>query len=294
MKIAGVLNVLKPAGMSSHDIVYFVRRQLGIKKVGHTGTLDPYATGVLPICIGKATKVSQFLLNERKAYRAELNLGYSTDTQDAYGEILKHSEYIPNEEEIREAVLSFVGEIDQVPPMYSALKVNGKKLYELAREGKEIERKSRKITIHDIDIVKIEGQKVMFDVLCSKGTYIRTLCVDIAEKLNCSGHMSFLIRTQTGDFYLKDALTLEEIENMEKEELPMRSIDDMLNEYPKLIVDDEYYSLIMNGGKLSMTKTVKVGVSYRIYCKDEFLGLGSVHNKEKQYFLKMDKLLVGE
>lgn len=294
MNIAGILNVLKPAGMSSHDIVYFVRRQLGIKKVGHTGTLDPYATGVLPICIGKATKVSQFLLNEKKAYRAELDLTCSTDTQDAYGEVIEKSTHIPSAEEIRAVILSFVGEIDQIPPMYSALKVNGKKLYELAREGKVIERKSRKITIYDIDIISIKESKVIFDVLCSKGTYIRTLCLDIAEKLNCHGHMSFLIRTQTGDFMLEDSLTLEEIEEMEKADLPIRSIDSMLHEYPKLVIDDEYYGLIMNGGKLSMTKAIKVGVSYRIYCKDKFLGLGSVHNKEQQYFLKMDKLLVGE
>lgn len=290
----GIINVLKPAGMSSHNIVAFIRKQLNMKKVGHTGTLDPYAAGVLPICVGKATKVSEYLLNDRKAYRAELDLSFSTDTQDAYGKIIDRSTNCPSSTEIREIIKSFVGEIEQVPPMYSALKVNGKKLYDLAREGKTIERKARKITIYKIDIISIKENKVMMDVECSKGTYIRTLCFDIAEKLKCHGHMSFLLRTKTGKFDISTALTLEEIDALNCNEIPFMKIEDLLDNYPKLVVNNKYFEPLNNGCKVRMTDALATNISYKIYCNDLFLGIGSFHFKEDTYYLKMDKMLVGE
>jgi len=290
----GILNVLKPAGMSSHNIVAFVRRRLNIKKVGHTGTLDPYAAGVLPICIGKATKVSNYLLNDRKAYRAELDLSFSTDTQDAYGEIINRTTEFPDEVQIEEAIKSFIGNIQQVPPMYSALKVNGKKLYDLAREGITIERKARDIVIYNIDIISIKNNKIMMDVECSKGTYIRTLCFDIANKLGCHGHMSFLLRTKTGKFEISTALTLEEIESLEIKNIPLMKIEDLLDTYPKLVINDSYYSQLTNGVKIPMSNVLESEIEYKIYCDNKFLGIGSVHEKAKQYYLKMDKMLVGE
>ena len=198
--IHGIINVYKEKGYTSHDVVARLRKILGQKKIGHTGTLDPDAEGVLPVCLGKATKVCDLLADQDKTYQAILLLGQSTDTQDVSGEVLKNAEVTSSIKEVYEAVQAFQGEYAQVPPMYSALKVNGKKLYELAREGKTVERKARQVHIHEIKIHEIVLPRVSMTVSCSKGTYIRTLCHDIGEKLGCGGCMEQLLRTQVGPF----------------------------------------------------------------------------------------------
>ncbi len=210
----GILNILKPPGMTSFDIVARVRGLLKMKKAGHTGTLDPMAVGVLPICLGSATKAIEYMMEKDKLYRAELTLGITTDTQDAYGEIMETKEALYGNEEIEAAVKSFMGKSQQLPPMYSAIKINGRKLYEMARDGLTVERSPRPVEIYSIDVIDIKREdkpKILFDVHCSKGTYIRTLCADIGEKLGCGGHMSFLLRKRAGVFDLAAAVTLEEL-----------------------------------------------------------------------------------
>ena len=199
--INGIVNIYKEKGYTSHDVVAVLRKVVGQKKIGHTGTLDPDATGVLPVCLGRATKVCELLTDHDKTYEALLLLGKTTDTQDISGEVLEERD--PGdltEEEVRSCIESFIGEYDQIPPMYSALKVNGKKLYELAREGKTVERKSRKVQIHGIRILEMNLPHVRMEVDCSKGTYIRTLCHDIGEKLQVGGCMEELERTKVGRF----------------------------------------------------------------------------------------------
>ena len=195
--VNGILNVYKEKGYTSHDVVAKLRGIVGQKKIGHTGTLDPDAEGVLPVCLGRATKVCDMLTEKDKTYEAVLLLGKETDTQDISGTVLRVGETEGlTQEQVKDCVMSFVGEYDQIPPMYSALKVNGKKLYELAREGKTIERKSRKVEIKEIRILEMALPRVRMEVSCSKGTYIRTLCHDIGEKLGCFGCMESLLRTK--------------------------------------------------------------------------------------------------
>lgn len=208
----GILNVLKPPGMTSHDVVSFIRRTYGLKRVGHAGTLDPAAAGVLPVFLGQATRLIEYQTEADKSYRAELTFGYTTDTGDDTGKIIEEKPVsMPNEQTIRECLASFIGTIEQMPPMYSAIKVEGKKLYELARAGITIERQPRSVTIHAISLVSVGSQSILFDVTCSKGTYVRTLCLDIGQKLNIPAVMSFLVRTRVGEFHLSSAYSLEEI-----------------------------------------------------------------------------------
>lgn len=207
----GILLVNKPAGMTSHDVVNRVRKLCHTKKVGHCGTLDPDATGVLVLCIGKATKALQFLMSENKEYVATLSLGQATDTYDSSGKVIKEKEF-QGIEHLDEVVQSFIGQQLQMPPIYSAIKVKGKKLYEYARENKEVQIEPRPITIHQIEILKQYDHFIEMKVSCSKGTYIRSLCVDIAEKLGYPGHMSHLIRTKSGQFCLENCYSLEDIE----------------------------------------------------------------------------------
>ena len=215
--VNGILNVYKEKGYTSHDVVAKLRGIVGQKKIGHTGTLDPDAEGVLPVCLGRATKVCDMLTEKNKTYEAVLLLGKETDTQDISGTVLRVGETEGlTQEQVKDCVMSFVGEYDQIPPMYSALKVNGKKLYELAREGKTIERKSRKVEIKEIRILEMALPRVRMEVSCSKGTYIRTLCHDIGEKLGCFGCMESLLRTKVSRFELKSSLKLSEIQKKER------------------------------------------------------------------------------
>lgn len=213
----GILNVYKEPGFTSHDVVAKLRGICKQKKIGHTGTLDPEASGVLPVCLGSATKLCDLLTEKDKEYRAVMLLGCETDTQDTTGTVLSEHEVTASEEEVRDAVLSFAGPYDQIPPMYSALKVNGQKLCDLARAGKVVERKSRRITIHSIEIEEICLPRVTMKVFCSRGTYIRTLCHDIGQKLGCGGAMEKLIRTRSGRFGLEEAYKLSEIQKLSDE-----------------------------------------------------------------------------
>lgn len=247
----GVLNIYKEKGYTSHDVVAKLRRIVGQKKIGHTGTLDPDAVGVLPVCLGKATKVCDMLTDKDKTYEAVLLLGKVTDTQDSSGRILAESD-IQNleEQEVQKAVCSFAGEYDQIPPMYSALKVNGKKLYELARNGQEVERKPRRVIIHKIRILKMELPRVHMEVTCSKGTYIRTLCHDIGQSLGCGGIMESLVRTRVERFAIEDSIRLEEAEElMEAGKLTERMIpvDRMFEGYVKLYLKTEAAKAVRNG-----------------------------------------------
>ncbi|MBR5650540.1 tRNA pseudouridine(55) synthase TruB [Pseudobutyrivibrio sp.] len=213
---SGIINVYKEAGFTSFDVVAKLRGILKIKKIGHTGTLDPDATGVLPVCVGKATKLCDMLTDKDKVYECVMLLGTETDTYDMSGRILSRKSVTATESQVTEAINSFVGDIMQVPPMYSALKVNGKKLYELAREGKEVERKARPVTIFSIDILEMNLPEVAIRIHCSKGTYIRSLCHDIGEKLGCGCAMKSLVRTRVSQFDISDAKTLDEIERIVK------------------------------------------------------------------------------
>ena len=252
----GIINVYKEKGFTSHDVVARLRGILHQKKIGHTGTLDPEAVGVLPVCLGKATKVCDLLTNKDKTYRAVCRLGVSTDTQDMTGEILKKGDYSGvTQERLTEVLEGFVGDQLQVPPMYSALKVNGKKLYELAREGKTVERKPRTIRIHSINLIEYRQMEGLFtmDVTCSKGTYVRTLCHDIGEKLGCFGAMESLQRTRVGVFTLENALTLEQIEVLMKQnelEQQILPVDALFPEYPAFQIRDEFAAKLSNGNPL--------------------------------------------
>lgn len=281
--VHGILNVYKEKGYTSHDVVAKLRGIVGQKKIGHTGTLDPDATGVLPVCLGKATKVCDLLTDKDKTYRAILRLGITTDTQDVSGQVIKERD--PRglkEEEVRQAILSFVGAYEQVPPMYSALKVNGKKLYELAREGKTVERKSRPVHIHEIQIQEMNLPRVEFTVTCSKGTYIRTLCHDVGEKLGVGGCMEELERIAVGRFHLRDALTLKEIQEMKEEgtlEEVLRPVDSVFLQYPKMQVKASCESLAFNGNPLpkkgvEVFEGAKEDQIFRLYTESgEFLAL---------------------
>lgn len=277
--IHGIINVYKEKGYTSHDVVAKLRGIVGQKKIGHTGTLDPDAVGVLPVCLGRATKVCDLLTEKDKTYEAVLLLGVETDTQDTSGEVLRREETTTiSEEQVRQAILSFVGEYDQIPPMYSALKVNGKKLYELAREGKTVERKARRVQIHNIRILEINLPRVRMEVECSKGTYIRTLCNDIGEMLGCGGCMEALTRTKVSCFELQESLTLEEIARKKTEgslDEILIPIDAMFPQYPKIIVKKKWEKLAYNGNMLyaksihrnldETEKTIQDGVQVRLY-----------------------------
>ncbi|QXM06101.1 tRNA pseudouridine(55) synthase TruB [Crassaminicella indica] len=287
----GIINILKPPNMTSHDVVYAVRKILKTKKVGHTGTLDPMAAGVLPICVGSATKISTYLLNDKKKYRCEMVLGHNTDTQDRWGKIINTRPVKVNKKDIMDAFDAFKGEVYQIPPMYSALKHKGKKLYELAREGKEIHREPRKIFIYELDIIHMDGNVILFDVLCSKGTYVRTLCEDIGNYLNCGAYMSFLLRTKSGKFKLNDSITLETLVNLPIEEICsnyMFSMDYPLKDMSRVNIKKQSEKYLLNGNNLYMKNiasydALKDDDMVRLYVEDRFIALGRVKKNEELY-----------
>ena len=233
----GIFNVLKPPGMTSHDVVGAMRKILQMKKIGHAGTLDPMAAGVLPVFTGQATRFLEYAAHDRKTYRAELTFGFRTDTGDLEGKVLAESPVRDLDlAELKETLQSFVGEGMQVPPMYSAISVGGKKLYKLARQGIVVEREPRPITIHELSLLTYRKKTLLFEVTCSKGTFIRTLCEDIAKKLAMEGTMSFLLRTKVGDFTLENAHTLEEIQ--QDPYGTALSLDVVLRHFPHREVND--------------------------------------------------------
>ncbi|WP_454639349.1 tRNA pseudouridine(55) synthase TruB [Bacillus mycoides] len=254
----GVVLLHKPKGMTSHDCVFKLRKILREKRIGHTGTLDPDVTGVLPICVGRATKIAQFLTSETKTYEGEVTLGFSTTTEDASGEVVEKQDVnrIITRKEVEEVLAELTGTIEQMPPMFSAVKVNGKKLYEYARAGQEVERPVRTITIHEFVLLDerevFEGENISFRfrVTCSKGTYVRTLAVMIGEKLGFPSHMSHLVRTASGEFLLEDCISFEEIEENVQNgtvESIFISIDEALSKFPKMVVDEKQAEKIKNG-----------------------------------------------
>ena len=250
----GIINVRKEKGFTSFDVVAKLRGILKMKKIGHTGTLDPDAEGVLPVCIGKATRVCDLLTDKDKVYEAVMLLGKETDTQDMTGTVLEEKPVEVTEEEVRTVIRSFLGEQQQIPPMYSALKVDGKKLYELAREGKTVERKPRAVQFYEIEIKKIELPYVRFSVTCSKGTYIRTLCHDIGQKLGCGGCMEELLRTRSGNFVWEDSMTLAQVEEAVRNGTigdRVISIGQVLKDYPEIFCTREGDRLLENGNALA-------------------------------------------
>jgi len=253
--VNGIINVYKEPGYTSHDVIARMRGILKQKKIGHTGTLDPQAKGVLPVCLGNATKVSDILTNESKTYEVVGLLGVVTDTQDIFGEIIEKNEVKIQKIQLIEVIESFVGEYEQTPPMYSAKKVNGKKLYELAREGIVIERKSRKVFINNIEIqdINLATNEIKLSVNCSKGTYIRTLIHDIGQILDCGACMKDLLRKRVGDFTLASSKTLSQIEDIMKNKQVddiLIKVDSLFTEYMKVIVKEQYSKIIYNGNAL--------------------------------------------
>lgn len=289
--INGIINVYKEPGYTSFDVVARLRGICKQKKIGHTGTLDPDASGVLPVCLGSGTKLCDMLTDRSKEYQAVLLLGQVTDTQDTSGTVLSVHPVEVSEEEVTEAILSFLGEYDQIPPMYSALKVDGKRLYELARAGKEVERKPRRVVIDKLQITDISLPYVTMTVGCSKGTYIRTLCHDIGQKLGCGGTMAKLVRTRVGSFLLEDALKLDELEAMAKEGTLSKkviSVDAMFSMYPAVILPGEKERLVQNGNPFTLEKEkmpqFDTEKCVRVYnAEDRFFGIYQYIDKEKRF-----------
>ena len=272
----GIINIFKEKGYTSHDVVAKMRGILKQKKIGHSGTLDPDATGVLPVLLGNATVLSDMLTDKSKEYEAILLLGVSTDTQDISGEVLKEVDTSSlKEDDVKSAVLSFLGEYMQMPPMYSALKVGGKKLVDLAREGKEVKREPRKVHIFDIDIIDISLPRVKFKAKVSKGTYIRTLCHDIGEKLLVGGCMESLIRTRVDRFDIEGALTLNKVE--ERRECinnDIMSVEEYFSFLPKINTSPDFDKYLHNGNKLKFNKDFELSELYRLYdSQDRFIAI---------------------
>ena len=277
----GIIIINKPKGYTSHDVVNIVKKKLNISKVGHTGTLDPNATGVLPILIGKATKISKYLIEHNKTYIAELALGEKSSTGDIEGEIIEKQE-LPNLEEhqIKQVLESFIGKQMQTPPIYSAIKINGKKAYEYARSGQTIELKPREIEIMDISLVNFEKGSITFKVKCSKGTYIRVLCEDIARKLGTVGLMKELCRTRVNEFNIEQSTDLKELKATD-----LINIEEIFIKKPKIELNNKQAQLLLNGVKLNTANPDEI---YRIYRNEQFLGIGVIKNN----LLKRDIIII--
>lgn len=283
----GIINVNKPAGWTSQDVCSKLRHVLHIRKIGHTGTLDPMATGVLPVCVGKATRIIEYYDRDSKSYHASMRLGITTDTLDITGEVLETAGYSNiDEKAAREAFKAYTGHVMQIPPKYSALKIDGKRAYDLAREGKDFEIKAREIIIYDNSIIRIdlEAGEIEFDVTCSKGTYIRTICDDIGRALGCGATMTALTRTASGYFRLEDSYTIEEIIN---ETDPLNTMlvpaDITLEKLGKALLNDNRITAFMNGNSswstgFRITEPSEFDNLYRVYGKDVFLGVAAVEN----------------
>lgn len=293
MMINGIINVYKEKGYTSFDVVAKMRGIFHQKKIGHTGTLDPDAEGVLPVCLGKATKVCDLLTDKDKEYRTVLLLGQETDTQDISGSVVHQAEVTVSEEEVKEAVLSFIGKYEQIPPMYSALKIQGQKLCDLARKGITVERKPRPVVINDIQIHEIRLPEVEMTVSCSKGTYIRTLCDDIGKKLGCFGCMKTLLRTKVDKFCVEDAYKLSELEKFAqypKEEWSfLQKVDTVFEKYPSVTAKAEAKKLVENGNRIPVAfladfSPEKQQEKVRLYdAQGQFIGIYAYFEAEKEY-----------
>lgn len=291
----GVLIVNKHAGVTSHDIVFKIRRLFGTKKVGHTGTLDPMATGVLVVLVGRAAKAAEYLVSDSKRYKATLKLGITTDTEDTTGEVLTSTDVIPSADEVIATAQSFLGDYDQIPPMYSALKIGGKKLCDLARQGVTVEREARRVTIHGIKCEPTEESDLYtLDVACSSGTYIRTLCADIGAKLGCGGAMATLERVETGGFSIDQSLTVSELEDMSAERrtellIPTESLFAAL---PEVKLYEFYEKLSRSGCEIYQKKIgthYETGARVRLSGRGGFFALGEVREYEQGSAIKAIK-----
>lgn len=287
----GILPIFKETGFTSHDVVAKLRGILKTKKIGHSGTLDPNATGALPICIGKATKISDYMMLQPKEYIAEITFGIETATEDIWGEVLNYSDKIPTRDEIISSIDKINNqEIQQIPPMYSAKKIKGKKLYEYARKGEIISREPIRVTVYQAELLRKYENKALIRIRCSKGTYIRTLLKDLARSMDTCGTMSFLLRTLSSGISIDNCLTLEQIEhNIESIEDIMLPMEKALSHLPKIEVDDEKYKLILNGAKISTS--LDPMEQNLIYCRNEFIGIGEVLKSNHSNIIKVKKLL---
>ncbi len=298
----GILLVIKPPDMTSFDVVSYLRGLLKIKKIGHAGTLDPAACGLLPVCIGKATKSIDWFQDFDKSYRTEMVLGLTTDTQDAEGKTINEVKVEVDDTTIVNTINTFVGEYAQIPPMYSAIRIKGQRLYDLARQGIEVERNPRDVYISKIDTLEIKKNKditsVRFDADCSKGTYIRTLCHDIGQKLGCGAHMSFLVRTRVGDFSITDGVTLEEVKKRQEEgalSSILKSVDLLFLNYKRVVIDRDMTKKFLNGAFVSLQEhnLLEVGKTARVYFEDgTFIGLGKVSCDGDRKKIKASKLFI--
>lgn len=281
---SGILLIKKPQGKTSHDMVYKVRRLYNTREVGHTGTLDPMATGLLVVLVGRAVKACDMIVSDSKTYRAGLRLGITTDTEDITGEVLTRSDAIPSREEAMAVFDSFVGKIQQIPPMYSALKVDGQKLVDLARRGKVVEREAREVEIFSLTATPTDADTdYVLEVACSKGTYIRTLCADIGAKIGCGGVMSSLERVKSGIFSLDDAHTIEEIDAMSEEEriALLKPVEGVFDDLPILKMPAFYQKLAKNGCEIYQKKiktSYPTGTRLRLYDENGFYGIGEVRD----------------
>lgn len=272
----GIIVINKPKNCTSHDVVRNAKKILN-EKVGHTGTLDPNATGVLPLLVGKGTQISKYLINHDKTYEAVLKLGEKTDTADVEGQIIETKEVRPSnleKENVENVLKSLIGKQEQIPPIYSAIKVKGKKLYEYARQGQNIEIEPRTIEIYDLELIHIENQEITYKVHCSKGTYIRTLCEQIAEKLGTVGYMKELKRTQVGEFIIENSATIEELEN--NVDKYFITIEKYFENCPQIQLNTKKLQLFLNG--VQLTHELEDGI-YTIYNDNKFIGIGTVKNK---------------
>lgn len=297
MDVSGIVVVNKHAGVTSNDIVIKLRRLFGTRQVGHTGTLDPMATGVLPVLIGRAVKASENITAENKRYTAHLKLGITTDTEDTTGTVLSKTDTLPKEEDVLAVCADFVGAILQTPPMYSALKVNGRKLVDLAREGITVERQARPITVHSLKAVKLAEDLYELDVSCSKGTYIRTLCADIGAKLGCGGAMARLTRTESGPFSLAEACTIEQLEAMTEAERAacVIPLENFFLDCPAVDLPAFYARLARNGCEIYQKKIhtdLPVGTTVRMIHDGVFFALGQVRDYPDGSAVKAVKIFV--
>lgn len=294
---SGVLIVNKHAGATSHDIVNKIRRLYNTKRVGHAGTLDPMATGVLVVLVGRAAKASEYAHTADKSYRATIKLGLVSDTEDITGICERTDAMIPDENTVLDACRSMLGKSMQIPPMYSAIKQDGKKLYELAREGKTVEREAREIEVYSIESEKIADDEYIIDCKVSKGTYIRTLCTDIGKKCGCGAVMASLERTNAGGFDIADSHTLDELSELDYDALIslLHPIEELFSEYPIVKLDEFFYKLCYSGCEIYQKKiktSHPVGQYVRLYSDNGFFGLGQVREYEKGTAIKCEKLFV--
>lgn len=288
----GILNILKPTGMTSHDVVSKVRKILNIKKVGHAGTLDPNVAGVMVVCVGKGTKLSEYLMNGDKEYICELILGQSTDTQDSYGTVINKAEsFTASREELINVLKEFQGKQLQTPPMYSSVKLNGKKLYEYARQNIFVEKPERPIEIRELKLLRFDGTKALMKVKCSKGTYMRTLCNDIGEKLMTFGHMGVLVRTEAKGLRIENSVTLEELQYLFENNRLNECLLPLNEVYPleKVVVDEKYYDRLTVGNEVYAATPDLICNKFYIYCRDSLIGIGK---KTDENNVKIDKLLM--